>query len=145
MVSNFWKRIKQCTEVTMDDLFTTHHEMAHIQYYLQYSSQPLIFRDGPNPGNNLHTSVIQQEWREALILTNIRDSVFTAFHEAVGDMILLSVTTPKHLQRIGLINNVTDDYGKALIHSFIHSTTYSIFLFIFYHDWINNNNISLFS
>lgn len=43
-------RIKQCTEITMDDLFTTHHEMAHIQYYLQYSSQPLIFRDGPNPG-----------------------------------------------------------------------------------------------
>lgn len=34
----------------MEDMFTTHHEMAHIQYYLQYSSQPLMFRDGPNPG-----------------------------------------------------------------------------------------------
>lgn len=75
-------RIKQCTEITMDDLFTTHHEMAHIIYYLQYSSQPLVFRDGPNP----------------------------AFHEAIGDMVLLSVMTSKHLQRIGLLNNVTDDY-----------------------------------
>lgn len=46
----FFLRIKQCTEITMDDLFTTHHEMAHIIYYLQYSSQPLVFRDGPNPG-----------------------------------------------------------------------------------------------
>lgn len=34
------------------------------------------------------------------------------FHEAIGDMVLLSVMTPKHLQRIGLLNNVTDDYGK---------------------------------
>ncbi|XKL65405.1 hypothetical protein PGB90_008825 [Kerria lacca] len=79
-------RIKQCTEITMDDLFTTHHEMAHIQYYLQYSSQHLIFRDGPNP----------------------------AFHEAIGDMILLSVKTSKHLHRIGLLNNVTDDYETSI-------------------------------
>lgn len=46
-------RIKHCTEITMDDMLTTHHEMAHIQYYLQYSHQPLIFRDGPNPGTSL--------------------------------------------------------------------------------------------
>ena len=26
-------------------------------------------------------------------------------------MVLLSVMTSKHLQRIGLLNNVTDDYG----------------------------------
>ncbi|OWR55434.1 hypothetical protein KGM_212896B, partial [Danaus plexippus plexippus] len=43
-------RIKQCTEVTMQDLISTHHEMAHIQYYLQYSEQPQLFRDGANPG-----------------------------------------------------------------------------------------------
>ncbi|KOB73573.1 Angiotensin-converting enzyme, partial [Operophtera brumata] len=42
--------IKQCTEVTMQDLISTHHEMAHIQYYLQYSEQPQLFRDGANPG-----------------------------------------------------------------------------------------------
>lgn len=44
-------RIKQCTTVSMEDLLTTHHEMAHIQYYLQYADQPLLFRDGANPGN----------------------------------------------------------------------------------------------
>ncbi|KAK3930192.1 Angiotensin-converting enzyme [Frankliniella fusca] len=75
-------RIKQCTEVTMDDLLTIHHEMAHIQYYLHYAEQPYIFRRGANP----------------------------AFHEAIGDAIGLSVSTPRHLQRIGLLNNITDDY-----------------------------------
>lgn len=44
-------RIKQCTEVTMDDLFSTHHEMSHIQYYLHYADQPYLFREGANPGN----------------------------------------------------------------------------------------------
>lgn len=43
-------RIKQCTEMTMQDLVSTHHEMAHIQYYLQYSDQTQVFRDGANPG-----------------------------------------------------------------------------------------------
>ncbi|XP_039290026.1 angiotensin-converting enzyme isoform X1 [Nilaparvata lugens] len=75
-------RIKQCTEVTMEQLLTTHHEMTHIQYYLQYAENPILFRDGANP----------------------------AFHEAVSDAILLSVTTPRHMHRIGLLNNITDDY-----------------------------------
>lgn len=34
----------------MDDLLSTHHEMAHIQYYLHYSDQPLLFKEGANPG-----------------------------------------------------------------------------------------------
>nr|XP_014291052.2 angiotensin-converting enzyme-like [Halyomorpha halys] len=75
-------RIKQCTEVTMEDLLTTHHEMTHIQYYLHYSDLPILFRDGANP----------------------------AFHEAIADAIGLSVITPKHMHRIGLLNNITDDY-----------------------------------
>ncbi|KAK9512877.1 hypothetical protein O3M35_001195 [Rhynocoris fuscipes] len=75
-------RIKQCTEVSMEDLLTTHHEMTHIEYYLHYSELPLIFRDGANP----------------------------AFHEALADAIGLSVITPRHFHRIGLLNNITDDY-----------------------------------
>ncbi|KAK6620053.1 hypothetical protein RUM43_011874 [Polyplax serrata] len=75
-------RIKQCTEVVMEDFLTIHHEMAHIEYYLQYADQPYLYRAGANP----------------------------AFHEAVGDVIGLSVQTPRHLQRIGLLNNITDDY-----------------------------------
>lgn len=37
----------------MDDLFSTHHEMSHIQYYLHYTDQPFLFREGANPGTNL--------------------------------------------------------------------------------------------
>lgn len=36
----------------MEDLATTHHEMAHIQYYLQYVEQPYLYRDGANPGKH---------------------------------------------------------------------------------------------
>lgn len=43
-------RIKMCTDVTMEDLITVHHEMGHIQYYLQYKDQPVIYRSGANPG-----------------------------------------------------------------------------------------------
>lgn len=74
-------RIKQCTEVNMEDLVTAHHELGHIQYYMQYVNQPLAFREGANPG----------------------------FHEAIGDVIALSVSTPKHLQKIGLLEKVADD------------------------------------
>ncbi|XP_064643851.1 angiotensin-converting enzyme-like isoform X1 [Lineus longissimus] len=74
-------RIKQCTVVTMGDLVTVHHEMGHIQYDLQYKNQPVIFRDGANPG----------------------------FHEAVGDVLALSVSTPGHLKKIGLLAEVEND------------------------------------
>uniref|UniRef100_A0A671V1T5 Angiotensin-converting enzyme n=1 Tax=Sparus aurata TaxID=8175 RepID=A0A671V1T5_SPAAU len=74
-------RIKQCTVVTMDDLITVHHEMGHIQYFLQYKDQPVSFRDGANPG----------------------------FHEAIGDVLALSVSTPKHLQSIGLLDKVDNN------------------------------------
>lgn len=79
-------RIKQCTVPTMEQLFTVHHEMGHIQYYLQYKDQPVGFRRGANPG----------------------------FHEAIGDVLSLSVSTPKHLQTIKLLESVTDDDGKQL-------------------------------
>lgn len=52
--------------------------MGHINYFILYKDQPLTLRTGANP----------------------------AFHEAVGDLIALSVSTPKHLQKIGLL----DDY-----------------------------------
>lgn len=46
-------RIKMCTHVTMKDLITAHHELAHIHYFMQYKSQPKVFRDGANPGKCL--------------------------------------------------------------------------------------------
>ncbi|NXE97932.1 ACE enzyme, partial [Menura novaehollandiae] len=74
-------RIKQCTSVTMEQLFTVHHEMGHIQYYLQYKDQHVSFRSGANPG----------------------------FHEAIGDVLSLSVSTPSHLKEIGLLSSATED------------------------------------
>ena len=37
----------------MEDLITVHHEMGHIQYYLQYKDQPYAYRSGANPGNSI--------------------------------------------------------------------------------------------
>lgn len=69
----------------MEQLFTVHHEMGHVEYYLQYKDQPVSFRRGANPG----------------------------FHEAIGDVLSLSVSTPKHLQTIGLLDTLTDDIGNS--------------------------------
>lgn len=74
-------RIKQCTRVAQGDFFTTHHEMGHIQYYQQYQDQPYVYRTGANPG----------------------------FHEAVGDVLSLSVSTPRHMERMGLLKKVMLD------------------------------------
>ncbi|XP_051925575.1 angiotensin-converting enzyme [Hippocampus zosterae] len=79
-------RIKQCTVVTMDDLITVHHEMGHVQYFLQYKDQPVAFRGGANPG----------------------------FHEAIGDVLALSVSTPKHLKSIGLLDKVENNHESDI-------------------------------
>lgn len=79
-------RIKQCTTVTMEQLFTVHHEMGHVEYYLQYKDLPVSLRRGANPG----------------------------FHEAIGDVLSLSVSTPGHLQKIGLLENVMEDNESDL-------------------------------
>jgi len=71
-------RIKMCTVHNQDDFITIHHEMGHIQYYQQYAHQPVIYRSGANPG----------------------------FHEAIGDTMALSVSTPKHLETVGLLETV---------------------------------------
>lgn len=78
-------RIKQCTRVAMDQLSTVHHEMGHVQYYLQYKDQPISLRQGANPG----------------------------FHEAIGDVLALSVSTPAHLHKIGLLDHVVNDTGMG--------------------------------
>ena len=36
----------------MENLITIHHEMGHIQYYLQYKDQPVEYREGANPGDS---------------------------------------------------------------------------------------------
>lgn len=73
-------RIKMCTSVNQEDFVTVHHEMGHINYFILYKDQPLVLRTGANPG----------------------------FHEAVGDLIALSVSTPQHLEKIGYLQGYQD-------------------------------------
>lgn len=70
-------RIKMCTEVNAEDFQTVHHELGHNYYQRAYNQQPFLFKDGANDG----------------------------FHEAIGDMVALSIT-PEYLRRINLINQV---------------------------------------
>ena len=44
-------RIKMCTTVTHADLVTIHHEMGHIEYFMEYKKQPFVFREAANPGS----------------------------------------------------------------------------------------------
>jgi peptidyl-dipeptidase A len=57
-------RIKMCTKVNADDFVTVHHELGHNYYQRAYNKQPFLYLDSANDG----------------------------FHEAIGDMIALSVT-----------------------------------------------------
>ncbi len=70
-------RIKMCTKVNEEDFVTVHHELGHNFYQRAYKDQPVLFQNGANDG----------------------------FHEAIGDMIALSVT-PEYLKKIGLIDKV---------------------------------------
>lgn len=93
-------RIKQCTRVTQDQLFTVHHELGHIQYFLQYQNQPHVYRTGANPG----------------------------FHEAVGDVLSLSVSTPRHLEKIGLLKNYKPDEEAKINQLFLKALDKIAFL-----------------
>lgn len=67
-------RISQCTKMEHKFILTSHHEMGHIQYYLQYKQQPTVYRTAANPG----------------------------FHEAVADAFTLSINTMEHFKLLGL-------------------------------------------
>jgi peptidyl-dipeptidase A len=82
--NQFDYRIKMCTVLTDDNFVTIHHEMGHVEYYMAYSQQPAVFRTGAN----------------------------SAFLEAIGDTIALSVLTPKHFKEIGIIEDDTLSYGS---------------------------------
>lgn len=78
-------RMKICAEVGMSPFITLHHEMGHIQYYMQYAHHVKHFREAANP----------------------------AFHEAIGDVISLSVQSPAYLKQIGLLKS--DQNKKSTI------------------------------
>ena len=68
-------RIKMCIKKNAEDFSTIHHELGHNYYQRAYKHQSIFYRDGANDG----------------------------FHEAIGDMIALSIT-PDYLVKIGLLD-----------------------------------------
>ncbi|XP_045116163.1 angiotensin-converting enzyme-like [Portunus trituberculatus] len=85
-------RVKQCTKVTQDDFVSAHHEMAHLQYFRQYRHLPYLYRKGANPG----------------------------FHEAIGLAVGLSVATPRHFRRMGLIRAGEEPGYLSQINTLMH-------------------------
>ncbi len=67
-------RIKMCIRVNADDFTTIHHELGHNYYQRAYNGLSFLHLNGANDG----------------------------FHEAIGDMVALSIT-PDYLVRIGLL------------------------------------------
>ncbi|XP_033225650.1 angiotensin-converting enzyme-like [Belonocnema kinseyi] len=93
-------RIKMCTQINSDYLDIVHHEMSHIQNYLQYKDQPIVFRNAANPG----------------------------FGEGAADVIGLSTSTPDHLQKIKLLGNYTTDQEASLNQLYLMSLEKLVFL-----------------
>ena len=75
-------RIKMCAkDYNFEDMNTIHHEMGHIQYFMQYENLPHGFRDGANTG----------------------------FHEAIGELMAMAASTPRHLYDMGLMSELIED------------------------------------
>ena len=72
-------RLKMCIQINEEDFTTIHHELGHNYYQMAYAGQPFLYRDSAND----------------------------AFHEAIGDTIALSVTSP-YLKQINLIDKVPE-------------------------------------
>ena len=68
-------RIKMCIKPNADDFVTIHHELGHNYYQRAYKDQTQLHLNGANDG----------------------------FHEAIGDMIALSIT-PEYLVQIGMLD-----------------------------------------
>ncbi|WBY15971.1 M2 family metallopeptidase [Erythrobacteraceae bacterium WH01K] len=68
-------RIKMCIKRNADDFITIHHELGHNYYQRAYNSQDYLHLNGANDG----------------------------FHEAIGDMIALSIT-PEYLVQIDMLD-----------------------------------------
>jgi len=68
-------RIKMCIKKNADDFVTIHHELGHNYYQRAYNMQDYLHLNGANDG----------------------------FHEAIGDMVALSIT-PEYLVQIGLLD-----------------------------------------
>ena len=77
-------RIKMCIQKNAEDFIVIHHELGHIFYYQAYADLPEVFQSGANDG----------------------------FHEAVGDLLSLSIT-PNYLEQINFITPEESNEAKS--------------------------------
>ena len=75
------------TDYSFDVMNTIHHEMGHIQYFMQYEDLPIGFRDGANTG----------------------------FHEAIGELMAMASSTPRHLYDVGLMSELVEDEQVRMV------------------------------
>jgi hypothetical protein len=54
-------RIMMCPDITMKEFVVIHHEIGHIEYDILYSSQPMSYRGGANPGRLSNTCHMTQQ------------------------------------------------------------------------------------
>ncbi|KRY72327.1 Propionyl-CoA carboxylase alpha chain, mitochondrial [Trichinella pseudospiralis] len=78
--------IYMCTDVSVDGLVEAHRQMARLHHYMTCAEQPSIFRHDTGIG----------------------------FFQAISDAVALSIGTPAHLSRIGLLNISEDDVSKNM-------------------------------
>jgi peptidyl-dipeptidase A len=67
-------RVKMCIQINGEDFATIHHELGHNFYQREHNKQPPLYADSANDG----------------------------FHEALGDVVALSIT-PDYLAEVGLL------------------------------------------
>ncbi|XP_069120840.1 angiotensin-converting enzyme-like [Argopecten irradians] len=89
-------RLHECAEINHDNFVTVHEELARIHYSWVYQRQPFTLQGPANPG----------------------------FEEAVAGLMRLSVSTPKHLHRIDLLEaaeNNTEDSLNFIMKIGLHN------------------------
>ena len=91
-------RIKMCTAIDLLSLVTIHHEMGHIQYYIQYKDLPLQFRHGANNG---------EYYLEGFPIVWIFEWIVTHLHQMILhlEFVGMSVSTPIRMSRQILFHN----------------------------------------
>ncbi|KAI4458412.1 angiotensin-converting enzyme [Holotrichia oblita] len=79
-------RVKICSTNTRANFKTVHNMLSHVQSFMLYKDQPVVFRNAPTP----------------------------ALYDAVGGAIALSAITPQHLQALELIEKFEESEDSDL-------------------------------
>ncbi|KAI4458413.1 angiotensin-converting enzyme [Holotrichia oblita] len=81
-----YHRVKICSTNTRANFKTVHNMLSHVQSFMLYKDQPVVFRNAPTP----------------------------ALYDAVGGAIALSAITPQHLRALELIEEFDESENSDL-------------------------------